>query len=92
MEDKDEFSYTVKAPDRVLWNFIGMKTSKRFGGQWRVFVTQEYNKEGISFEMQGNANRVPHLIDVYSAFQAKVTALLNPIAWEIHYHRNTGME
>jgi hypothetical protein len=92
MEENNEFSYTIKAPDGVLWNFIGRKTSRRYGGQWAVGVTQEYDLKGISFTMQGNANNTPHLIDVFSAFQAKIGDLLNPIAWDIHYHRNSGMK
>ena len=92
MEDQKKFHYEIKAPDRVFWHFRGRKIGRRHGGVWRVTVTQESAVDGIEFDMTGRFNQVPQLIDVFSAFQAKIGTLLNPIAWEIHYHRNTGME
>lgn len=88
MEDQNKFHYEIKAPDRVFWHFRGFLLD----GKWYVEVSHEPNEDGICFEMETLMDAVPSLIDVFSAFQAKVAALLNPIAWEIHHHRNTGME
>ena len=92
MEDQKKFHYEIKAPDRVFWHFRGTKVGRRHGGIWSVTVTQEYHEEGITFDMTGSMNMAPSLIDVFSAFQAKIGTLLNPIAWEIYRHGNTGME
>jgi hypothetical protein len=95
MEDQKKFHYEIKAPDRVFWHFRGMRGNKDHGSMtttWYVEVTQEHYEYGLRFEMTKELDNPPSLIDVFSAFQAKVTALINPIAWEIHYHRNTGME
>ncbi len=95
MEDQKKFHYEIKAPDRVYWHFMGTtdgEIDEHDQCCWRVNVTQESNKDGIYFEMYTTFAIAPSLIDVFSAFQAKIGTLLRPIAWEIHYHRNTGME
>lgn len=94
-ETQEKFHYEVKAPDRVYWHFRGtfaVDFASDTMYSWMVEVTQESNDTGIYFEMKAKEGVIPSLVDVFSAFQANVASLLNPIAWDIHYHRNTGMQ